>query len=82
VDKLTDDQLAAVAAKLWGSVPFNPDFAIPKAYVTELRAGTFRGVPVGGEIAVADGLTLQRFKKGSAPVIAVYAAGVGAAFAE
>jgi hypothetical protein len=72
---LNDGQLAGVAetAYLWGNVPFNPDSAIGKAWLAQLKAGSFRGKPVSGEVNIPSvaGAVFQVFEQG----VAVYVPG-------
>jgi len=67
---LSDNNLIGVAktAYVWGDVPFNPDAAIAKAWMDELKAGRYRGRPVSGEVAIptTPGAVFQVFEQGVA----------------
>jgi N-acetyl-anhydromuramyl-L-alanine amidase AmpD len=62
---LTDEELAAVAQKVWGDdIPFVLDFGLPKAWIGAYREGRYLGRPVGPEIDATDNLTYQEFQYG------------------
>lgn len=68
VTMLTEEQAAAVAALAWNErgVPFVPTFAIPAAWVSEWKAGRYRGLPRAGEWDGPDGTKVQPFDHGLA----------------
>jgi len=76
---LSDAQLAGIlpSPHLWGStIPFNATFAIPQAWLAQLRAGSYRGRPLSPEVSLpgaAAGAVLQVFEYG----LALYRPGQG-----
>ena len=47
------------------SVPFNPDAAITKRWLSLKKQGTYIGVPIGPEISLDDGRAAQAFTSGA-----------------
>lgn len=63
VNNLTDAELVLIGKKIFSStnVPFNPDAALLKAWITSWRAGKYLGLPLGSEF-VAGRYTCQQFE--------------------
>jgi hypothetical protein len=63
---LDDAQRLAAAEWIWRHVgPFPSEFAIPRAWLDEWRAGRYRGAPLSPEVDLPDGAKLQEFAHGA-----------------
>ncbi len=62
--KLVDAQAAAYRLAN-PDVVFNPSAAICRAWLALKQAGTYLGVPIGGEMPLDDGTVAQAFTSGA-----------------